>query len=306
VCRSLLPLNQANGYNSHNPIKMKKYSGWSIMALLLFSAVLTAQTLTITAGSAEVASSGVKNHLYPIEDLYFQYNRNSEIFEARLIETRASVYRANISTVTISGLSTAAQKLAWLENTHLRANTAQFNNLVPRTGIAVRYNVSGKATSLFARYTKDQTPLWTGNADSIKTGVADTTTALRLTALRRIVRGATPILIGNNSNAATIAAGAAAGTGATVSITGNQLNGELTVNTGSSTTTTGVLATVTLPVACPTKCIVKLQPSSSFGSTQDQKVFTTTTAGTFVLNVNGTALTASTNDGKWFYEVTCN
>lgn len=234
---------------------MKRKSIFGILALSLLAFSLTAQTLTITAGSAEVASSGVKNHLYALEDLYFQYNKNTEVFEARLVENRSSVYKANISTVTISGASSAAQKLAWLENTHLRANTAQFNNLVPKTGIAVRYNVSGKATSLYGRYAKGETPLWTGHADSIKTAATDTTTALRLTALRKIVRGATPILVGNNVNTATIAAGAAAGSGATVAITGNQLSGEITVNTGSSTTTTGVLATVTLPVASLTNVL---------------------------------------------------
>jgi len=285
---------------------MKKQLLAIVATLTLLSYGLSAQTLTLTAGSAEIATSGVKNHLYNLNDLYFQYNTNTEVLEARVVETRASVYKANISTVAISGLTTAAQKLAWLENTHLKANTKQFNNLLPKTGIAVRYNVSGKATAIYGRYSESKTPLWEGNIDSIKTAASDNSTSLRLAALRAIVRGATPQLIGNNANVPTIAAGAAAGSGATVAITGNALNGELTINTGSSTTTTGVLATVTLPVACPNKCIVKLQPSSTFGSTQDSKVFTTTTAGTFVLNANGTALTASTADGKWFYTVTCN
>ena len=278
------------------------------MALLAMSIWLnvSAQTLTLTAGSAEVATSGVKNHLYSISDLYFQYNTNTEVFSAYLVETRDLVYKANISTVTISGLSTAAAKIAWLENTHLKANTEQFNYLLPKDGIAVRYNVSGKSTHIYGRYRNGQTALWSGHADSIKTSATDATTADRLASLRKIVRGGTPMLIGTDIKAPTIAVGAASGTGGTATITGNGLSGEIDIDTGSSTTTTGILATITLPVACPNKCFVKLQPSSTFGSTQDGKVFTTSTSGTFVLNANGTALTASTADAKWFYIITCN
>lgn len=279
-----------------------------LMALLAMSIWLnvSAQTLTLTAGSAEVATSGVKNHLYSISDLYFQYNTNTEVFSAYLVETRDLVYKANISTVTISGLSTAAAKIAWLENTHLKANTEQFNYLLPKDGIAVRYNVSGKSTHIYGRYRNGQTALWSGHADSIKTSATDATTADRLASLRKIVRGGTPMLIGTDIKAPTIAVGAASGTGGTATITGNGLSGEIDIDTGSSTTTTGILATITLPVACPNKCFVKLQPSSTFGSTQDGKVFTTSTSGTFVLNANGTALTASTADAKWFYIITCN
>lgn len=283
---------------------MKKYTIFTVLLALAFIGPVGAQTLTFTQGNAEVSSS-TKNHLYGIDDLYFSYNRNTEVFEARLAETRESVFKSNISNVTISGLSTAAAKIAWLENTHVKANTAQFNHLLPKNGISVRYNTSGKSTNIHGRFTQGKTPLWAGHADSIKTGATDTTTALRLTALRKIVRGATPRLIGNDANAATIAVGAAAGSGGTATITGNGLSGEIDIDTGSSTTTTGALATVTLPVACPNKCLVTITPSSTFGSTQFGKVFVTTTGNTFVLNANGTALTASTADFKVFYQVTC-
>lgn len=278
----------------------------AFLATLTLVASMSAQTLTFTAGAAEVALSNVKNQLYHVSELYFQYNSNTEVFSAFTVEGRDLVYKANVSTVTISGLSTAASKIAYLENTHLKCNTAQFNFLVPKDGIAVRYNVSGKATQIFGKYSMGKVPLWSGHADSIKTSSADTNTADRLANLRKIVRGSTPFLVGTDLKAPTIAVGAASGGGATASISGNGLSGEIDIDTGTSTTTTGVLATITLPVACPNKCFVKLQPSSTFGSTQDAKVFVTTTGSTFVLNANGTALTASTADAKWFYFVTCN
>ncbi len=284
---------------------MRKALFFTVLLALAYLSPLGAQTLTLTAGSAEVVSSGVKNHLYGLDDLYFTYNRNTEVFEARLVETRASVYKANISTVSIAGLSTANQKLAWLENTHLRANTAQFNHLLPKNGIAVRYNVSGKSTHILSRYSSREANLWSGHMDSIKTSATDSTTAMRLVALRNIVRGATPQLIGTDARAPTIAAGAAAGGSPTVSIVGNGLSGEIDIDTGTSTTTTGVIATVTLPVACPNGCRVVLTPSSTFAATMVARVFATTTAAGFALNAAGTAVTASTADLKFFYTVTC-
>jgi hypothetical protein len=294
-----------NAFKNNPKRSMKNKLIFTALLALCYMSPLSAQTLTLTAGSAEIASSNVKNHLYGLSDLYFIYNQNTEIIEARHVETKASVFKSNISNLTISGLTTAAQKLAWIGNTHLKANTAQFNYLLPKNGIAVRYNVSGKSTHLLGRYAKGDVALWSGHVDSIKFAVADSTTALRLAALRKIVRGSTPQLIGNDAAAPTIAAGAAAGSGATASITGNGLSGEIDIDTGSSTTTTGVLATVTLPVACPNGCRVALWGSSSFGATQAAKIFTTGTSSTFVLNAAGTAVTASTADLKYFYTVTC-
>lgn len=276
----------------------------ALFGALAIALSLSAQTLTILAGSAEVATS-TKNQLYSVKDLYFIYNPTTGGFEARDIENRAVVYAANISTVTIAGLSTAASKIAYIENTHVRANnTSGYQMLVPKDGIAVRYRTSGKYTELLGRYTEDAKPLWYGHLDSVKTATADTTSALRLTALRKIVRGSTPLLIGNTANAPTIAVGAAAGSGGAAAITGTALSGEIDIDTGSSTTTTGILATVTLPVPYPNKCIVTIKGSNTFGSTMEGRISVSSTGSTFVLNANGTAVTASTADLKLFYTVT--
>jgi len=274
------------------------------LAALLLCISLSAQTLTLTAGMAEVAGTA-KTQLYPLNDLYFIYNSSTGGFEARTVEGRLVVYAANISTVTISGASTAAQKITYIENTHVRANTGVYQVFVPRNGVAVRYRSGDKRVDLLGRFSDGVNPLWYGHIDSVKTASTDTTSALRLTALRLAVRsGQTSLLVGNNTKAATIAAGAAAGASPTLSITGNGLSGEITINTGSTTTTTGVIATITLPVAFPNGCRVALTPSSDVAAAGITRVFVTTTASTFVLNASGTALTASTNGYKYFYTVT--
>lgn len=277
---------------------------FTVLALffaLAFAA--NAQTLTLTAHSAEVAGAA-KNQLYPLSSLYFSYNSDTDLFKAFEVETRNLVYEGAVSTVTISGVSTASGKIAWLENSHVKAVTGVWYHLVPRDGIAIRYRSSNKGTELFGRITEGKKPLWSGHLDSIKTGATDSTSALRLTALRKIVRGATPQLVGNNSQAATIAADTSAGTSPTIAITGNGLSGEITLTTGSSTKTTGVIATVTLPVAYPNGCRVALTPSSTQAALEVADVFVATTSTGFTLRASGNSLTQSTANFKWFYTVT--
>lgn len=274
-----------------------------VSLVLLFSlSALQAQTLTLTAGEAEVTGTA-KTHLYPLGNLYFIYNNTTGGFEAREVETRAVVYAANISTVTISGLSTAASKIAWLENTHVKANTGRYSTLVPQSDLAVRYRTSGKGVDLLSRFSSGKTPIWYGHIDSVKTASTDSTTALRLVALRQMVRGATPMLIGNPAKTPTIAAGAAAGASPTISIAGSAISGEITLTTGSSTTSTGVVATVTLPVSFPNGCDVFITPASDVAGPCAGRTFVTTTANTFLLNAITTAWTASTAGIKFRYFV---
>lgn len=272
-------------------------------AFLLAALCANAQTLTITAGSAEV-SGAAKNQLYPLSSLYFEYNTSTDKFEAFQAETRDLVYEANVSTVTISGQSTAAEKIAWLENTHLKCVKGVTNILVPKDGIAIRYRSSNKHTELFPAISEGKKPLFSGHIDSVKTSASDANTAARLVSLRKIVRGATPQLVGNAIKAPTIAAGAAAGTSPTVAVTGTGLSGEIDIDTGGSTTTTGVIATITLPSAFPNGCYVVLTPSSAFAATMVARVFVESTAAGFTLNAAGTAVTASTADLKFHYTVT--
>lgn len=93
------------------------------------------------------------------------------------------------------------------------------------------------------------------------------------------------------SGAPTIAAGAAAGTGPTVSVTGNNNAGQISITVGTSPTA-GVLATITFNAngTYPTAPFVTMTPANS--TTAGILAYVTTTTTTFVLNVSA-ALTAS-------------
>jgi hypothetical protein len=95
----------------------------------------------------------------------------------------------------------------------------------------------------------------------------------------------------------TYAAGAAAGTGPTVTCTGSHgcgsFSGEVTLTTGTGTPTLpATLLTITLPITRTNipNCIVTLQQAAG----QNTGLTWTETTSTIVLTLSGTALTAST------------
>lgn len=113
-----------------------------------------------------------------------------------------------------------------------------------------------------------------------------------------------PHLLGKTS-APSIAAGAGAGTSPTVSVTGSDLAGEITVTTGTLPTgTNATIVTLTFTAAYGTAPSVVLTPSNAItavlsGVTQ---TFVNSTTTTFLLKSGTTALTASTTY-KWMYHV---
>src|SRR5206468_4091693 len=78
------------------------------------------------------------------------------------------------------------------------------------------------------------------------------------------------------SGTPTIAAGTGAGTGATVSITGTDAAGEITITTGTSPTAGAALATVTFNTAYSTAPYITLQRSST-ASPSDMELGSRTT-----------------------------
>jgi hypothetical protein len=58
-------------------------------------------------------------------------------------------------------------------------------------------------------------------------------------------------VISGNSSTPTIAAGTGAGTSPTVSVTGTELSGVISITTGTTPTGSAVIATITVPVALP-------------------------------------------------------
>lgn len=268
------------------------------LLLGLYTAV-SAQTLTINAHTAEVSSSQ-KNNLYPLNTLYFVYNSADGTFDARQVDNRNSVFKADVTSVTISGASTTALKLAFISNSHAKAISGTYTTLFPKNEVNILYKSSDKKVEVRNRNNGKETPIWTGHVDSIKTGTTDSTTALRLTAMRKfnafrqvIAGGITP----------TVAAGAAAGSSPTVTVAGTAVAGAISLTTGTTAVSTGVLCTVTLPSAFPNGCYVQLTPANATTAVQIARVFVSSTASTIVLNASGTALSDATAY-VWHYQIT--
>jgi hypothetical protein len=204
------------------------------------------------------------------------------------VDTRNTVFTGDVTNVSSTGDTSAAMILTTLSGTHLRAVKGPVTTLIPKSAIQVLYKSSGKGIEFQSFGARNTVPLWAGHADSVKFTVADSTTALRLAALRRINAP-------SGDARPTAVVGAAAGTGSpSVAIVGGATAGRITLTTGTSPTTTGVLCTVTLPTKFPTGCFVTLTAADSDAGAHIARVFVTDTANTFVLNASGTALTAAT------------
>lgn len=109
-------------------------------------------------------------------------------------------------------------------------------------------------------------------------------------------------LIGSGS-APSIAAGAGAGTTPTVSLTGTDLAGAVSVTTGTLPTgTNAVVATITFNASYSTAPYVVLYPANAVTATLSgvSMVFVTSTTTTFVITSGTTALTGATAY-KWNY-----
>ena len=104
----------------------------------------------------------------------------------------------------------------------------------------------------------------------------------------------------------TIAVGAAAGTGASATVAGNNVNGVISVVTGTSTTATATLATVTFSgslATAPQGCSLMSRNANAAG--QVAMIYTTApTSTTWIIGVAGGALPASINSYQWSYQ--CN
>lgn len=101
------------------------------------------------------------------------------------------------------------------------------------------------------------------------------------------------IVTNTSAPAATITAGAAAGTSPTLTITGNKYAGVVNVTTGTSAAT-GTLATIDLKVVGATANRVILFPAEADAAAASTKIFTTSTATGFTIGVTTAALTDAT------------
>lgn len=142
-------------------------------------------------------------------------------------------------------------------------------------------------------------PTLTGTPTAPTASVGTNTTQLATTAFVQANKGTVDRLIGSSS-VPTIVAGVGAGTGNTVSITGTDLAGKITITSGSSPTS-GAIATITFNGAYSTTPFVVTQAGNA--TTADRSIYATPTTTTFEIgNSLGATLTPS-EVYVWYYQV---
>ncbi len=274
-----------------------------IVLMLVAIMPLSATTVVINPVTAEIVSTSFKvRTMYAANELIYIYRSSNNAFEVQVKATRSKIFGGVVDSVTISGASTTALKLAQLRLFFLETTTTTgFRSFIGRGNLTWEFT---SATNVLRINSASNNQMqWFGHIDSLQvsgiSGVANKLTWLRATANR-------PYQIGQLSGGtvASIAAGAAAGVSPTVVVTGNGVAGEITITTGASTTATGILATVTLPITAPTGNRVSITASNDNGASAIAQIFATTTTTTIVLNCRGTALTAGGTVYKYFYQVT--
>lgn len=281
-----------------------KHLLFALSLLFAFSVSTTAQTLTINAHTAEVYSSQ-KNFFFPINALYFTYNSTSGKFEAKEVISRNTVFSSDVTNVEVDGDDSTDIVLAFIRNTHVKAVLGTTSTFLPKKGSSFQYKSSNSKLEVYGLENRKEPALWAGHIDSLKISDDDDDTNDRLSAIREYndLTQARVSQIYTDGDSPDVAAGAAAGASPSVSLTGTGVAGKITLTTGTTAVSTGVLATITLPVTFPNGCFVTLTPGNATTAVQVARMFATTTAGTFVLNASGTALSDST-PYIWYYQVT--
>lgn len=270
-----------------------------VFPLFVLAFTAQAQTLTLTPSTAEVITSGAKTRtFYDIDDVFF-ITKGAAV-EMKSALTNTTLFDGDTSEVTITGSTLWSAKLTKLATWCQDATTTTgYRYFLPRRQVQYLYTTTGGSLRVSNIVTKNS--IWTGSIDSIKvsgvTGASNKLAWLRGKAFLEGVRHRVDF-----GDAATIAAGAAAGSSPTIAITAKGNCGRITLTVGSSPTTTGVLCTVTLPVTYPTGTFVTLTAGDADSGAHIARVFTVGSSASFTLNASGTALTAAT-EYVWDYQV---
>lgn len=260
--------------------------------MLLGPCFVQAQGLTVNSVSVEAITASTKSRtFYSTGDVLIIYKTSTEAVEVQVAATRSKIWSGDIDSVAITGASTAAQKLAKLRLWFFEATTTNgYRSFLPRENIKWVYTSASKRLEM--KHQRNDQQLWFGTIDSFQvsgvSGYANKLAYLRATANRGYQTG-----ILSSGEQATVAAGAALGTSPTVAIVGDAVSGEVTFTTGSSTTSTGVLFTVTFPFSAPNGMTTVWSASDADAAGHIARIFgENPAANTFTLNATGTALTA--------------
>lgn len=273
-----------------------------LLFALLFVSVCPAgsQTLTITPTSVEVISAGAKTRaFYGIDDVFFS-NTSAGGFTVKDAASGTILFSGDTSEVTITGLTLWSDKQAFLK---LICNQIPYDassyplTYIPKRGLNFLYkNAAGTVTAMHSR---SKYPVWTGTYPTFSDS-SNATNALAWIRNRLFAdaqRAYTDI-----GPAPTIAADTSAGTSPTITIAGAGASGEITLTSGSSTKTTGVIAKITLPVSYDVMFVALTASNVNAGAHIARVFVQQEDDDTFSLRATGTAISASTAY-KWQYRV---
>lgn len=269
--------------------KLVKLVSMFLLMLFAFSFTAQAKSVTINPYSVEVISPD-KRDLYQLQDLLIIYRASTDGFEVQTALTRTKIWGGDVDSVTISGASNTAAKLAYLRTLMLEATTTGgYRCFIGRNNLEFYYAPVTKRLDLKSSVNKQ--PLWFGSIDSLQSGPSGASN--KLAYLRLLNRWRAQDCLPTTS-VATIAAGAAAGTSPTVTVSGDAFSGSISVTTGASGATTGTLATVTLKITAPTGTRVVCWPTGDNSILHNVRVKASGTTTTLVLSVPATPLASAT------------
>ncbi len=258
------------------------------LMLALFQVAASAQTVTLTPSALEiVAPSANARTFYAIDEVYLIYQASTAKLEIKETGTNTRLWYGDTSSVTISGSSIWSSKLTkfalWFQDA---TTTNGYRFFFPHDEVGYRYRSSNGVLTVFDEDTKSI--IYAQSIDSVKiSGVTGASNKLAYLRGKKFLRDYYNMKVGD---VPTAVVGAAAGSGATVTIAGNATCGTITLTPAGTPTTTGVLCTVTLPVTYPNKAIVSITQYDPDSGANATRWFADSTAGAFTLNASGTAL----------------
>lgn len=270
---------------------MKHFLSLMLLFASLF-ATADAQTISITNTSVElIGSNSVTRSFYDLDKCYLTYNSGIvKLFDAA---ANTELFSGDTTAVTVTSSSTWAAKRTALSRWYWRAtNTSGTTFFLPRKEVNYIYKTSDNSVKAVNELSKKI--LFQGPLDSLVLGVSGVSNKLAYLRAQQFLDGARNRL--QYPEAATVAVGAAAGTGATATIAGAGTGWVVTLTTGAENTpaSSGVLFTITLPNTYPTGIVPNVTPGDSDSAAHIVRSFATGTTSTIVLNATGTALSNTT------------
>ena len=257
----------------------------------LLATFTQAQTIAITPSSLEVIQAGAATRaFYDLDDVFIKYKTGTiTVYEA---SSGTQLFSGDTSEASVTGASHWGAKAAKLTKWYQHATkTDGYRYWLPKRGVQLVYKNSDTSLKLVHGITKKI--LLSTALDSLDISGVDTVTHL-LTYLRgQYFLESSRDRLGL-PNTPTVAAGAAAGASPTVTVAGTGTDFKITLTTGTTALSSGVLCTVTLPVTYPTGTVVTVTNGDADSALHAVRVFTTSTTSTVVLNATGAALSDAT------------